>query len=127
MAFSLCGACARHVRTADAACPFCGATSARRDTPRLPRRRSRSAMIGAAAVALACGGSSPGDDGGTDAKDDGIQSLDAAYGGPPFDSGTDSLQGAYGGPPVDAGLDAADASDSSGQALYGAPPPPEGQ
>ncbi len=85
-------------------------------------------MIGAAAVALACGGSTPGDDGGTDAKEDSIHATDAAlYGGPPFDAGTDSLQGAYGGPPVDAGLDAADGSDSSGQALYGAPPPPEGQ
>jgi len=70
-------------------------------------------MIGAAAVAIACGGSTPGDDGGTDAtndviQNDVIQSFDAAYGGPPFDAGpadapSEGTIAAYGGPPQDAG------------------------
>ena len=62
---------------------------------------SRSALIGAAAVALACSSSQPQDDAGT--QDSGSDSLQGAYGGPPIDAGTDSLQGAYGGPPIDAG------------------------
>lgn len=72
-------------------------------------------MIGAAAVALACGGSSTPTDGGSDdgAATDGPVTVDAAYGGPPFDAAADapvdapmdSLQGAYGGPPPDAGTD----------------------
>lgn len=60
-------------------------------------------MIGAAAVAVACGTTSPGEDGGSDAQSDGMVSLDAAYGGPPFDAANESLQGAYGGPPPDGG------------------------
>jgi hypothetical protein len=108
MSFSICTKCERHVRSGDVACPFCGAhellEASRRGT-----RVSRGAMIGAAAVAIACGTASPPDDGGADASNDVAQKdvvypdIVAAYGGPPLDgsmdAGSDSLMGAYGGPP----------------------------
>jgi hypothetical protein len=109
--FFLCGACQRHVRRDEAACPFCGGRDFE-PTPRAGGRLSRSAMIGAAAFALACGGTTPGDDGGTDGNpDDVIQAVDAAYGGPPFDAMPDQAVdappdgpiAAYGGPPQDGG------------------------
>ncbi|HEY1960336.1 MAG TPA: hypothetical protein VGH28_32220 [Polyangiaceae bacterium] len=98
------------MRRDEKACPFCGGTSLE-GTPRVARRLSRGAMIGAAAVVIACSSTSPGDDGGTDAaqQDTGAQ---PAYGAPvdasAIDSATkdaapDSPVAAYGGPPTDAG------------------------
>ena len=105
MGLLLCKACQRHVREG-AACPFCGGREIE-GAKRRPRV-ARSALIGAAAVALACGGTSPGEDAGSDggAQDSAIDSLQGAYGGPPPDASTDTGPApAYGGPPVDAGSD----------------------
>jgi hypothetical protein len=80
--------------------------------------------LGLAAVGLACGGNAPGPgDGGSDAADDvGTQPF---YGAVIPDSGFDA--------PSDGKADASDGQgdtgsdvDSSGVALYGAPPPPKG-
>ena len=104
MALSLCKGCGRHVRD-EAACPFCGGSEMEAPVKRRPRI-SRGALIGAAAVALACGSTSPGDDAGSDgsSQDSAIDSLQGAYGGPPPDGSTaDGPVAAYGGPPVDAG------------------------
>jgi hypothetical protein len=72
---------------------------------------SRASLIGAAAVAIACGSTQPQDDAGT--QDSGADSLQGAYGGPPIDASTndasnkdatpDSPVAAYGGPPTDGG------------------------
>ncbi len=92
-----CEGCARHVRTDEELCPFCGAgviapTQALRP---LPGRLGRAAMFVAgaavvAATATACGGT-------------------PLYGAPPEDAGmVDAGPGAapaYGAPPADAGPD----------------------
>ena len=111
MRLSPCATCTRLVRSADAACPFCGATvvhpAPRAASP--PRRLHRAALLGAAAVAAACGSevSQPvygapaygaifvdsGTDAGKDAGPDAHAAPDAvmgAYGLPPMDSGADS-------------------------------------
>ena len=98
----ICEGCQRHVR--EASCPFCGAAS--HVVARPKARMSRASLIGAAAVALACGSTTqPQDDAGS--KDSGSDAMQPAYGGPfdsgALDTGPDSIQGAYGGPPVDAG------------------------
>jgi hypothetical protein len=67
---------------------------------------SRASLIGAAAVAIACGSTQPQDDAGT--QDGGSDSLQGAYGGPPIDASAkdapyDGPVAAYGGPPIDAG------------------------
>ena len=85
-------------------CPFCGAVSVAVTKPRA--RMSRASLIGAAAVALACGSSTPQDDAG--AQDSGTDSFQGAYGGPPIDASTkdspnEGSIAAYGGPPIDAG------------------------
>jgi hypothetical protein len=106
MGLFLCSGCARHVRNDGAACPFCGA-SERQAIVKPKPRMSRSALIGAAAVALACSSSQPQDDAGT--QDSGSDSLQGAYGGPPIDAAAgndaapDSPVAAYGGPPQDGG------------------------
>ncbi len=110
MGFLLCKGCQRHVRRDDAACPFCGSAELQ-GTTKVGARLARGAMLGAAAVALACSSSSPGDDAGTDAatQDSGYDAMQAAYGGPPdasaFDATPDGPAPAYGGPPVDSGTD----------------------
>lgn len=108
MRLSPCATCTRLVRSADAACPFCGAAvSHPAPVPAgPPRRLHRAALLGAAAVAAACGGTvsqpvygAPAYgavfvDSGTDAA------KDAAA-----DDGPDAVMGAYGLPPMDAGKD----------------------
>ena len=112
---ALCNGCGRHVRAADEACPFCG-SAARVAPAKQKTRASRAAMLGVAAVALACGGTtSPGDGGGSDSSTD-DSSIDGPitfYGGPPIDASPqdatpqdaapDGPVAAYGGPPIDAG------------------------
>ncbi len=114
MGFLLCAECARHVRAEDEKCPFCSATR-RREVTRSRLRASRGAMLGAAAVAIACGTTAPGDDAGADAAQNDSSAYDgpiAMYGGPPLDAATNDAQqdatpdgpiAAYGGPPVDGG------------------------
>ena len=85
-----CSACSRHVRSTEAACPFCRAsfdppTARAPDELRSPVRLSRAALALAGMAALsACG-----------------KSLEApAYGGPPPLVNTDEPRAVYGGPPV---------------------------
>ncbi len=120
MPLCICSGCARHVKQEDAACPFCGATivGAGR-SPGSPWRKSRAAaLIGVAAVAVACGGSTTEPtDGGADAagldaaKDSSIDGPLVFYGGPPLDAAPpqdaadEGPIAAYGGPPTDAGTD----------------------
>jgi hypothetical protein len=130
-----CPDCARHVRAADATCPFCGAAlpGTHRDAlsrPEPTRRLGRTALfaLGAAAVATSIGvagcSRDHGPSGGTDAgaapdsgsATDGGPAEDAA---PAIDAGFDAgLLAMYGGPPPpdDAGFDAGVMN------LYGAPP-----
>lgn len=132
-----CLACRRHVRAAEASCPFCHAAMPEAvPRPMLTQRVGRAAMFafGAAVTVTAAGcgqAATPGtdaastDDAGHDASIYGM--ADAAYGGPPIDAAVSDdasevdtgLAAAYGAPPVDAAL-----PDTGTQALYGAPPPP---
>jgi len=103
----ICEGCQRHVR--EESCPFCGGASHAVNKPKA--RVSRATLIGAAAVAIACGGTQPQDDGGTNDGSTADSAYDgpvAAYGGPPIDAsandtGPDGPVAAYGGPPIDAG------------------------
>lgn len=136
-----CPSCSRHVRAAEAKCPFCAAalpTSAgARVLPGPKVRLSRAAVFvfGATLAVTGCGsdvtdpGASAatsggqGGQGGSGPDDDG--GAQALYGDPgPEDAGpTDdgSVQAMYGDPPpIDAGPD----DDGGGQAEYGGPPPP---
>jgi len=81
MGLVVCSACGRHVRGDDDACPFCGTMKARGKTV-TRRRMSRSAMLGAAVVAVSCHStsSSPADAG---------AAAVTVYGGPPSYSGMD--------------------------------------
>jgi hypothetical protein len=72
-AFVPCSACARHVKTSDAACPFCGQVIDAAPAPAtsFPPRTSRAALlaVGASAILGAAGcstGSPPTDDAGAD-------------------------------------------------------------
>ncbi len=100
-----CGACLRHVRRAEVACPFCGAAvSTAPQAPREPFRRLAAAAAVAAGVAALTGCSS------------GSGSASSFYGSPcpcvPEDSGEDSGNNFgeggsavvfYGSPQIDAG------------------------
>lgn len=97
----------------------------REPLPVLRRARvSRTARIlSVAAIGVACGGTTTPTDGGTDGSNDDV-SVQPAYGAVIPDSGFDAPSN-----PPDAAADASDASDdadSSGIALYGAPPPLDG-
>lgn len=113
MKLTPCSSCARLVRIADAACPFCGAAIERTDaSSAVAKHLSRAAMlVGAAAIGVACGGVSEPvygapvpPDAAADASPDGPVAM---YGGPPVDGGLDAAPdgpvAAYGGPPFDAG------------------------
>lgn len=106
-----CTACARHVRTSDASCPFCGApvsaAPAAKPEPGIERALTRAAITFAAAAAVsACG------------KTDGKSvNIAPAYGPPPITETTSPEGGAtddaaapsptpeavpaYGAPPID--------------------------
>ncbi|HRH00347.1 MAG TPA: hypothetical protein PLR99_29085 [Polyangiaceae bacterium] len=133
MALRLCSGCSRHVRAADAACPFCG-DAGRGAVPSPVSRATRAAMVfgGAAMVttAVACSSATPlyGAPAPDASADTGADASPAPlYGAvPPPDASPDAspapLYGAV--PPPDAGDDAApDASDASPAPLYGLPPP----
>ena len=102
MSLRLCPSCSRHVR--DDLCPFCGASVAPAVETTLPRV-ARIALLGAAAaaVATACGTTSPQPlygavipDSSTDANDAAVN--DAA------DAGSDAIATFYGGPPLDSSI-----------------------
>ena len=117
-----CPACGRHAR--EPACPFCGARIAPASSPARGPRVSRTVKIlGAAALGVACGGTTSPSDGGADATDD--IALQPPYGAVIPDAGGDAAQGSDA-----ADADASDAGDaavdSSGVPLYGAPPPDGG-
>jgi hypothetical protein len=125
MSFLLCQSCSRHVKSSDAACPFCGeatATATTAGTPALRGARQRSRLLfGAAAAAVAgatamtgCSSSStsvpayglPADSGAqADSGDDGGSVV--LYGAP-ADAGDQDTGGPvplYGAAQVDAGGD----------------------
>lgn len=96
-----CPACARHVRAADASCPFCGAPLGALPPERpLPRVRLGRAAIFAFGAALASVGCAEhhgaGDAGAADAA------VEQDAGDAPPDSGT--VAPPYGAPPDDAGV-----------------------
>jgi hypothetical protein len=138
-----CPSCARHVKKAESACPFCGAAIAlagvaprARPTQRMGRAATFAFSAAVGMSVTACGGTTPGPDANT-SIDSGVSPL---YGGPPDDAGSDGgLVAMYGGPPVDSGVgvdsggpapaygappdDAGTQDSGAGAALYGAPPP----
>ncbi len=79
-------------------------------------------ILGAAALGVACGGTTSPSDGGADATDD--ITLQPPYGAVIPDAGFDAEQGSDAAD-ADAS-DGAAAVDSSGVPLYGAPPPDGG-
>jgi hypothetical protein len=148
-----CPGCARHVRAAETACPFCAAALpadlAARAVPAAPGRLGRAAafLFGATVSVAACtseitttGGTTSGGTGGggnattgTGPDDDG--GMSTHYGTPGFDGGAGGSPAddgggmtLYGGPGFpDAGPDdgGPDAGDGGGpQPIYGSPPPP---
>lgn len=152
MATSLvpCSGCGRHVRVADSACPFCGASISdelrAKVIPSTTRRLGRNAAF-AFATTLALGACAPAQQPAGDASNDSAadsasndsgeqpdSSIVAMYGAPAVDSGADSAPDGggtaplYGGPvPVDAG-DSDSSSEDAGSdgnpgTRYGAPPP----
>ncbi len=64
MNLCVCDGCGRHVREAEAACPFCGAARARSEAPAAHAAAARAALVTALTVAAGL-------------------SLQACYGGPP--------------------------------------------
>jgi hypothetical protein len=103
----LCPECQRHVRAADAQCPFCGCDHLPAAVPfdgRRLRGLGRAAVfaLGATLGAAGCDGTTPGMDGGPrDAGPDAPWAIGDAYGAPPVDAAM--FDAAYGGPPADAG------------------------
>ncbi|MBK6462946.1 MAG: hypothetical protein IPF92_18340 [Myxococcales bacterium] len=104
MALHLCAECNRHVRTTEAACPFCGALGAVATASPVSRATRAALVFGAtvlvAGAAAACSDSASSDTGPV-----------ALYGGPPIDAS------------VDAGADSRADADASPAALYGGGPP----
>lgn len=138
MRLTLCRCCRRHMKLADAICPFCG----------VQRASSTSAgFVLAMAVGVgtlaACGGStetgdgnggeggSPDKDAAADSAEDtgqgGMAGADAAYGPPPWDAADEGPVAAYGPAPIDAGDEAMSGAygpppDASAGGAYGPPP-----
>jgi hypothetical protein len=118
MALGICEGCRRFAR--GSSCPFCGARVAA-PKKRKPERRSRNGVLAAAALAIACGGTTaPDGDASSEASSDApadVREDDSApvpfYGAAPFDSGTDAKDAETDG---DAG---------GGVPLYGGAPPPD--
>jgi len=127
MSFAPCPGCARHLRTSEISCPFCGErTSSLVATPGTAARITRAATYAftASMVVAGCSSVEPA-------------SLTPLYGAPALDSGVsdggadtgpdDSGQAValYGAPALDAGVPdaASDAPDDSGNPapLYGLP------
>ena len=133
-----CPSCARHVRTSDASCPFCGAATVQAPAPLVARGRlSRAALlaVGAAGALAAadCGGStsspepasdaSAADDASSGSTSSGSTSSGSSSGAESSGSSSSgSLIALYGGlMPVDAG---ADAGGHMAEPVYGAVAPP---
>lgn len=146
-----CPSCQRHVRTTEAACPFCSAALPRglagRAIPSAPMRMSRAAafVFGASLAVAGCGsdvvtdqnaGATSGGNGGsggtmTGPDDDGGPAAKYGSPPPPMDAGPDEDAGPdddggpgakYGSPPP---MDAGPEDDGGNSSDYGAPPPPD--
>ncbi|MFO0644433.1 MAG: hypothetical protein U0183_34765 [Polyangiaceae bacterium] len=138
MALRLCAACARHIRTTESACPFCGAEGTTPVASPLSRA-TRAAMVFGGAVmvssAVACSSESPVPVyGAPDPNPRPSATTDPTavplYGAPApdagNDAGTDATVAPLYGAPADAGRDGSseDAGrDGSPAPLYGLPPP----
>lgn len=124
-----CPSCARHVKSSEAACPFCSSSLSGKLTRRAPtttKRLERLAAFTFAAAVLVTGCAVAGDEE-SDKQESELGGFHAMYGmpPPPVDAGPPP-------PPVDAGPpppppchdDNADTDDSHGgfAALYGMPP-----
>lgn len=124
MALTLCATCARHVRTSDTTCPFCGGLRPA-PVPRPTSRSSRAALVFGSATmvvaSLACGGSvdTPAD-ASTEAGTD--PTVVPPYGLPPPPPDASPRDAAI-DDASDAGSDASDAAnDGSPAPAYGLPP-----
>lgn len=134
MSLSPCTACARHVRSTDMSCPFCGVdlsfrTSANHTSPNFAARLSRAALV-FGGLALA---------GGAEAACNtveappltppGASSLDASVTPSSVASDAAPTEAPSARPgetsTADAGVDASPAPTQAVVAIYGAPPPPK--
>src|SRR5688572_19268691 len=117
-----CPSCKRHVRAAEAACPFCAEPLpddiGARAIPGAPHRMTRAAafVFGATVAVAGCGTDTDGGGAGGGGGEGGMASSST---GPADDGGVMALYGA----PTDAGPPD---DDGGGQAEYGASPPPDG-
>ena len=121
----ICLSCSRHVRHADAACPFCGGVE-RREGPRPASRATRAAMLFGSAAAVvagvACSDTAKTTDGGADGE--APVAVDASLDGTAFDASMDAPIAAdalYGAPAFDGGFDASMDGPIAADAAYGAP------
>lgn len=140
MSLAPCPSCARHVRRAETACPFCGtALSLAPSASRLPTERLGRAAIFAFGAAMAtsvaaCSTSTTQgtdaatapDAGGVDASPEDAASPDGGATTSPDAASPDAgVFPPYGTPPFDSGADDAGLGDQDAGPglLYGAPPP----
>jgi hypothetical protein len=122
-----CPSCKRHVRAAEAACPFCSSALpedlAAGAIPSAPRRLSRAAafVFGASLAVAGCGTDTDGGSagGGENNSSSSSGSSSSTSGGVDAGPEDDGGQMALYGLPADAGPD----DDGGGQAEYGAPAP----
>lgn len=116
-----CPSCGRHIRVAEAACPFCSSAVPEgietRVIPSANRRLTRAAafVFGAAVAVTGCGSETSG---GGSSNGSSSSTSGGSDGGPDDDGGAMAEYGA----PVDAGPD----DDGGGMAEYGAPIPDGG-
>ena len=147
MSLISCPGCERHIRTTEAACPFCQADVAEAIARALPRPipiagMSRTAMMAFAAASLgaaACSGKDVTPGGGNQPLTDGAVSdanasaggMGANTGGANSNTGGLVAMPVYGAPfpsggTANTGAGGANSGMGGIQALYGAPPPPPG-
>lgn len=118
-----CPSCKRHIRAAEAACPFCSSALpedlAASAVPGATRRMSRAAafVFGASLAVAGCSSETGGGAGGGD-DNSSSSTTGGADAGPSDDGGQMALYGA----PGDGGPD----DDGGGMAEYGAPVPVDG-
>jgi len=137
MSFAPCSSCGRHIKTTEAACPFCTQGAPLSATPGLTGRASRAAIY-AFTTTLALAGctsgsptsstSSSGASSGTSGTSSGSSGASSS-GSSSGESSSGAVAPPYGIAPTDAGESSSSSSSStsSGASLYGAPPPDAGK
>ena len=134
MSLSPCTACARHVRSTDISCPFCGVdlslrTSKTNTSPKFAARLSRAALVfGGFAVAVAGEAACNGVEA-PPLTPPGATALDASAVPSSVASDAATSEASSDRPgetsTADAGVDASPAPTQAVVAIYGAPPPPK--